>query len=739
MGTKAPVGRFGTCGMLTLVCAAAWAQALDRVRDFPIEPVEWRLSGPGGGGCVTSLTESRHATNRLYATCDVGGCFVSEDGGRSYRIANHRLQDLFGLCVAEHPVDPDTIFLGLKGGICRSHDRGTTWTELTDGLPPKSSGRYSIEAGCIRFDPSNPVVVYAVDNVRHEEGPALYRSVNGGDGWTNVIVRGSLPPKCGVTDLAFDAGDSNRLLVSTTAGLYLSRDRGRTWRASNAGLPSNRRTLRLAASPNAPGRVYVTLHEPGGEPKWSAGVYRSDDGGGTWRPVNDGLFQSPGKPGQGDMFAHWSRHVFVHPANPDVVWIGGRSWVNAGVWKTSNGGGRWGRIMGDDIPAGWITFWGVSVVAMSVSPLDPDILSIGTQGHVFRTTDGGRTWQNAYSENLPDGRFRGHGLETTCLHSIDPDPHAKGRFYCGFYDIGLLVTEDDGKSYRRCMVGIPSRYSNSCFGVCPDPAREGHLIAAFGQWSGRGGGCVAESRDGGRTWKVLTESEDGIPGAPRCLGLVDGRRGRSLYFCTDQAGLVESHDAGATWRRTDDAVFPDARRVRAVKIARGRVFAAVSCDATRPGAVWASDDDGESWKGLTTDAMVIGETKMLDAKGDRIVLCARGSNSRDGRYRKGGVWLSEDAGRTWRLILDDRFVSAVKIFGRRVLACPFDHPFHDRSGGGGILSTTDGGATWTTLNSPSLRNTLIECFGEDPSDPGTLWVGTCGNGILIGRIDTLGT
>ena len=96
-----------------------------------------------------------------------------------------------------------------------------------------------------------------------------------------MIVKSGLAKDVNVFDLAIDASNAARLLAATDKGLFRSEDGGATWTPSNDGLPAHLRTRHLAWSPSSPNIVYVTLRQKGGEAPWSAGVYRSDDGGRT--------------------------------------------------------------------------------------------------------------------------------------------------------------------------------------------------------------------------------------------------------------------------------------------------------------------------------------------------------------------------------------------------------------------------------------------------------------------------
>ncbi len=100
-----------------MAMAVAVANPLpERVKDLAAENIPWRSVGPGGGGWIQSILWSRHAKDRLFVGCDVGGFYVSEDAGRHYEMRNRGLKHMYVETIAEHPSNPDILFLGTLGG-----------------------------------------------------------------------------------------------------------------------------------------------------------------------------------------------------------------------------------------------------------------------------------------------------------------------------------------------------------------------------------------------------------------------------------------------------------------------------------------------------------------------------------------------------------------------------------------------------------------------------------------------
>lgn len=718
--------------------AAMWAGMA-----LAAQAVEWKNVGPGGGGWIQSMLASRHGDDTFFVGCDVGGFYRSDDGGVSYAIHNAGLEDYFIECLAEHPVDPKTLYAGVKGGVYKSVDGGLTWRWLREGFPPPQEYAFAVMVSKIVLDPQTPETVYAaIGQPREGRGGkgAIYKSENGGASWCQIVQPGQLAPDLIISDLAVHPKDALRLLIATPKGVFASRDGGATWSLSSDGLPAHRRTRRLAQSPSNPQMVYVSLKGEAGEMPWQAGVYRSDDGGHTWQPRVNGLSHAAGKAGTSDMLCAWVSELAVHPQNPDIVYAGGATWWDATVYKTTDGGQNWKRTFDfgakGNAKHAWIDMWGPSVTCLTLSVRQPDTVYFGTSGFIYKTTDGGVSWQQRYTQERTDGLISGSGLEVTCLHGIFPHPREKGRIYFGFYDIGLLVSDSGGTTFRRCMKGIPRDFENSCFTVAFAEDDVSRVWAGFGQW-GSNRGVIAESRDNGASWTLLK----GLPDArPRCLTsqmpLKDNaaKKHRLLYVAEGQ-GVFGSVDDGVTWSACNEGL-PAARvSCLACDADRDPVFyAGVSCKGAEPGAVFRSDDCCATWRQVSAPDTRFAEVRQLAAKGGRVYATTRSARVGSTFYT-GGVFRSDDDGSRWRQVYTNRYCEALAIGPRdadRVYASLHDHPYHDRSSGGGVITSGDGGVTWHSLTNDSLTCKGVTWIAPDPLEPDRLWLGTAGNAVFTG-------
>lgn len=724
--------RLPLAGLVAMLAASLLAQ--ERVKGLETLPVVWRNVGPGGGGWIETVLFSRHAPDRFWVGCDVGGVYRSEDCGGRYVTLNQGLGNLFIETLCEHPQNPDLILAGSIGGIFRSTDRGKSWRDIRAGLPPVLGGGYGVKIAEIVPVPGAPDAFLAATGLRRCGGSPdagqIYRSDDAGETW-RPIVKAGLPGKVAMFALAPDPRDAARLLLSTDKGVFASADAGATWAPSNNGLVHPERARTLVRARSNPDILYLsTLHVPGEAP-WQSQPYRSDDNGRTWKRCGkEGLQQKVGRPGENRGFTSFYNHLAVHPENPDEVWLCGATWVCEGVWKSTDGGRTWRNVFNKQSiqpRKEWIKDWGPDIHSLTVSPFPPYAIAFGTEGYIYMSADRGETWEQRYTETFDDGRCAGRGMEVTCSHTIVPDPQRKGRFYLNYYDIGLLRTDDDGRTMKHLMPRRKGFDVNDCFSIVCDPRRADHIWASFGQWGGSTKGYLGESFDAGETWRLFRKGGWNDHKSPS-FAVVGDRAPYALYAaCAGGEGLVVSKDGGESWTQVATNVFPLARQARNIRRFGDRIY------FTAANRIYGADLALGDIR--TVFAERVGAVNGFFVDGKRIVVgCRDRWEAKTKTYFPGGVWLSTDAGVTWRRIHKDPYVCSVLLTGKWVLFGPYDNPYHDRDNGGGVLASCDDGQTWRTLNTPTLQNWNATTLAADPFDPLTIWNGTHGNSIFVTRL-----
>lgn len=731
--------------MMLLSCASVAAEG----------KIEWTNVGPGGGGWITAVCESRHKPGRLYAGSDVAGFFVSEDGGRHYSIRNRGMGPAFVASITEHPSNPDIILLSTMSGVYRTDDRGLTWRSMRDGFPPEYMWGHSAPIQCIAWSESDHNRVYAAVGIRYGEPSHLnyrtarygcvYRSDDAGLTWRMVVKEGDplLETKSPIEGVSVDPRNADAILVTVAQGVYRSEDGGVNWVRSSDGFP-DLPARRIARSASHPDVVYAGFRTPEQE-KWTgplrAGICRSDDGGRTWRECATLPKSELSSAGKYSWTYTQDGGMAVDPRNPDVVWAGNGCWLasRGDVWKSTDGGKSWNRVFSEHGQSpGWIDFWGAGAGSISLSAANPDIFSFGTSGKIYRTDDGGRTWNQRYCTYGDNGLIANSGLAVLCVRDVAPDPRHSGRVYFGFWDVGFFRSDDGGRTMRRSMKGVPTEYSNTCFSIIPAPDDDETLYATFGGWGGKGCALFAKSRDGGNSWTVGPKDGNGwiSDATARKLVCLTKSSPHTFACLSNRSGILVSTDSGDTWRTVSTNALPAALGVTEALTSDGKVLYAGSFpDKNRPGAVWRSGDSGVTWERLGSNDLRMGSVLDISARDGKILVgCGHSSIPRC----PPGAWYSGDNGKTWRKVLDAFRVASVLVRSDGALIAASSIPgWRDAAGlHGELLISRDEGHSWSSLEGKGweAQNGGAATLCEDPHDPSRIWAGTGGNSVFTAKV-----
>lgn len=379
------------------VCGGA-VQAADAPSPALWSDLHWRQVGPFRAGWAEMVEGVPSQPNTFYLGAAGGGIWRTDDAGRTWRsVFDHGPAPVGAIAIA--PSNPDVLYAGTGQpeprydvaageGVFRSDDGGKTWRSL--GL---DDTKY---VGRIWVSPTDPNTVL-VGAVGHFFGPSaergVFRSTDGGRTWTHAL---KIDDWTGVVDLASDPNNPNVIfaaswtarqypwqsyftpIAGTGSAIWRSTDGGATWtRLGGQGWPSGPLgRISLATTHTASGlRIYATV-----DSKTDGGLWRSDDGGASWKLVNKG----------GAFSGYYSSRVTVDPRDPDVVWLVGQS-----VRRCSEGGAKCeifrGSPGGDDYHFVWI------------NPAHPDHMATGSDQGAAISVDGGQTWSSWY--NQPTGQF----------------------------------------------------------------------------------------------------------------------------------------------------------------------------------------------------------------------------------------------------------------------------------------------------------------------------------------------
>jgi hypothetical protein len=232
--------------------------------------------------------------------------------------------------------------------------------------------------------------------------------------------------------------------------------------------------IREAAAGFGPGTLYL-LTEP-------AGLWVTRDAGRTWQRLDDGL-GALGWRGQVPRQLRGLATAENRPGHVYVSYSGLPSWISwlSGVAGSTDGGRHWqllwadGRSPAANVSDAWITpllgqSWGENPLEMGVHPSKPGIVFTADLGRTMRTLDGGRNWEAAYSRPVPGGGWTTTGLDMTTSYGVHFDPFDARQIFISYTDIGLFRSDDGGASWKPSGQGVPAL--NTAYWTVFDPAAQ---------------------------------------------------------------------------------------------------------------------------------------------------------------------------------------------------------------------------------------------------------------------------
>jgi photosystem II stability/assembly factor-like uncharacterized protein len=387
-----------------------------------LKKIEFRDVGPTRGGRATTVAGVIQERGTFYMGATGGGVWKTEDYGNSWEnISDGYFASPSIGAIRVAPSNPKKVYVGTGSdglrsniiagkGMYRSDDAGKTWKTI--GL--EKTGHI----GAVEVHPENPELLYvaAIGNA-FEPNPerGIYRSKNGGEAWEQVLF---LSDTVGFADLELAPDDPNTLYAAAwraerkpwtiisggeAGGIYKSVDGGDTWKQvmSSAGMASKLiGKIDLAVSADDPSRVYALVEAPEGE----GGLYRSDDKGETWKLVSafDPLLDRP----------FYYCNVDANPLNADAVYVN-----TTQFWYSSKAGDGWKRMRtphGDNHD-------------MWINPQDSLLWIQANDGGVNVTLDGGNSWST--QNNQP----------TAELYQVEVDTRTPYWLYAGQQDNSTIA------------------------------------------------------------------------------------------------------------------------------------------------------------------------------------------------------------------------------------------------------------------------------------------------------------
>ena len=667
----------------------------------------------------------------FYVGSASGGVWKTTNGGMSWSpVVDQAGPSSIG-AVAVAPSDSDIVWVGTGednnlrsvsygDGVYKSADGGKSWEHMGLGT--------SQHVGRIRIHPADPDVVWvaAVGPLWAAGGErGVFKTTDGGKTWRNVL---SVDQHTGAADVILDPSDPDVLYAATHqrerraynfvgggpgSGIWKSTDGGETWTRLSRGLPtSDMGRIGLDVAASHPSTVYAVIE--GSE----QGVYRTDDGGASWRKASD-IASIPWFFGE----------IRVDPTDPERVYhLGVRLQVS------SDGGATW-EVTAREVHADQHAMW--------INPENPAHLILGNDGGLYVSRDRGGSWD--FSPNLPVAQFYALGLDMA-----EPFFGIAGGLQDNSTWGGPSRTRSSGGIFNadwRRMAGGDGFYA-AIDPTDPDVAyveSQGGVILRYDRRTGDRKGIQPQAPEGERPYRFNWS-------APIRISPWDPS---TVYFAGNH--LFKTTDRGDSWTRLgedltrdiDEDSLPLMGKVQergAVSLHEGVAdFGTISDIDISPlqrgllitgsddGVVAVSTDDGQTWTKQTRfpgvpDTAYVSKVRL--SRHDAAVMYVTFDNHRSNDFEP-YVIRSADGGKSWTNISPD-----LPAFGN-VNAFAEHHANADLLFLGtemGVYVSTDGGGSWTRMRG-GIPNVLVHDMAIHPRD-NTLVVATHGRGFYV--LDDLG-
>ena len=750
--------------LVLLVVSTNYQQQLTRSQTIDGQ-IRWEPVGLSGGGGMFSPAISPADPNLMMLNCDMSAAYISEDGGRNWRMINHaQLRSDTRCRPAFHPSDPDVIYASSGGRLRISWDRGRIFAAIGD-LKESLYGE-------IVINPSDPSLML----VGTRSGKCQL-SRDGGKTWTACSG-----PNGQVLGFHFDrTGNGRFMFAATDKGIWRSDDRGLTWAEKTNGLPWKEIQGFAGASDAADNVImlYCTVPSKEENGEFKGGIYRSHDRGQTWqRAMGRGINTETKK---ADQWAYGSiaqyKQLLATDAKPLTVYAMNTSTGfhpphHETVYRSDDGGETWRdtffmdpRFKEYNVAPNYFTAstgqsykGGDTPFAVAICNTDPDRLIL-LWSQCYITHNGGDTWFNGHTypvqgqEPKPGCAWVCNGLVVTTTWHYYIDPFEANRHYIAYTDIGLARSVDSGKTWIWWDKRSWAPWRNTCYEIAFDSDIPGKMWGAFSNVhdipndniiSERHGhdrpGGVCISRDFGASWK---HEAQGIPSKPVTSIVLDPKSpedSRTLYAGVFMEGVYKSTDDGRTWTLKRNGLgHPKNMRVYRVILHKDGTLSAIVC-AKRPSSgkplmsqgvgLYRSKDGAESWEKVNASRLFLYPKDFTVHPEDSSIIIV-GTCDSTWQDKSGGLYRSEDGGKTWQRIGRE---------GRQTFGGYF-HPkrkgwvymtLTEGAPGAGLWLTRDNSLTWEAFNDLPFSNIQRVVF--DPSNDAAMYVTTLGGSVWRGPV-----
>ena len=659
--------------------AATW-NAVGPLPTTSAFPNNWGITS----GRINAVTVSPANSNIVLVGGATGGIWRSTNGGTSFAPVTDTQVDLAVGSITFAPSNANIVYAGmgdkasqyLGTGVLKSIDAGATWTRVSNATLPSPGQSSKIEV-----DATDPNRVYLALYTLRSNGTifagGFYYSTDGGVNWTRTLSGTA-------RDLVRDPTNAQVLYVAMqsvftagfSAGVLKSTDKGLTWTQSYNAASGN---IKLAISASNP-QVLYTLSNSGATPQ----LARSADGGATWTNLGSATFNVAGSNQSG-----YNLYVFVNPTNPNIVYVGMKD-----VFRSTNGGASFTNLTNNFTLANAYTPNSSKAHPdqhhFYISPADPNQMFVANDGGIWKSNDGGGTFQSMNAS-----------LGLTMFTSIAIHPTNASIIYGG--------TQDNG-TQRRTGALTWKEFSGGDGGQTVIDALDPTII-----YSTYVNGSVTRWLNNSNTYDGQIGSDD-IFNNDRVAfypPFVGNSVNSNLYFGTYR--LYISTDRGDNWNEPGGATdLTNGGVLSAIGVGRANINTIYT--GSNDGRVMVSTDGGINWTQRTTNLpnRFIKSIIVSPTNSNVAYLTVSGFGS-------GHVFKTTNAGVSWT----DISSNLPDIPVNTLLVDPLNAATLYIGTDIGIYTSTNDGGAWAGLNA-GLPPTIVNELDAQPT--GQIVAATYGRG-----------
>ena len=669
----------------------------------------WEFAGPENiGGRIVDIKFDPNNSNICYMGAASGGVFKSTDKGVTWFpvFDNESSMSIGALAIA--PSNSNIVYVGTgeanggsgsltydANGIYKSTDAGLTWTNI--GL------QNTRMTGCLAVHPTNANIVFAATmGELYGKGPdkGLYRTTDGGLTWQKVLF---LNDSTGAIDVVINPQNpnivyaalwertrwaNNKNYAGPSSGLYKSVDGGTTWNQLGNGLPAPGTVLSRIAVDLCDAQPNVVYTKMLDVNFNMLGVYKSADDGATWTATS----AVPGNVGFG---GYWYGKIKVDPVNPDVVYE-----IGFEMFKTIDGGISWQN-----------SFSGVHVDqhAIAIDPTNTQYVLNGNDGGIYLSTDGGQNY--THNESLPVTQF----------YTCELDNTLPGNLYGGTQDNNSIRTTTGAFNDWTAMIGGDGFYN------LVDPVDNNYVYAEY-QY-----GNLFRSDDGGQSFNPIGNGISGLPNW-NCPVVFDPQNSQTLYYGAQQ--IFKTDDRGDNWYAiSPDLVIPNANGGNLLHgtittIDVSALNSNIIYAGTDEGHVWMTNDGGGTWNDVTVNLPARWVTRVTcdPYLQNRVYVTLSGYRFNDNAKH---IYSSDNNGTTW----NDISSNLPDVPMSDIVADPAVDSVLYAASDVGVYFTTNLGSSWQPLGQGMPAIVCMDLKMHNPTR--TLLVATYGRGLYKYDLNTV--